>query len=86
MELKYINKDNIDIYINGIFKYRVTSEQMTRLLVLCKEIIQVEKIGDMLVVSKNGKYSGVVTPDEIINYLISHPDKLNEIVEEIKSA
>ncbi len=49
-------------------------------------MIQVEKIGDMLVVSKNGKYSGVVTPDEIINYLISHPDKLNEIVEEIKSA
>lgn len=49
-------------------------------------MIQVEKIGDMLVVSKNGKYSGVVTLDEIINYLISHPDKLNEIVEEIKSA
>lgn len=49
-------------------------------------MIQVEKIGDMFVVSKNGKYSGVVTPDEIINYLISHPDKLNEIVEEIKSA
>lgn len=41
MELKYINKDNIDIYINGIFKYRVTSEQMTRLLVLCKEIIDI---------------------------------------------
>ncbi len=41
MELKYINKDNIDIYINGIFKYRVTSEQMTRLLVLCKEILDI---------------------------------------------
>ena len=49
-------------------------------------MIQVTKVGDMLVVNENGKYSGVVNPDEIINYLLSHPDKLNEIVEEIKSA
>ena len=49
-------------------------------------MIQVTKVGDMLVVNKNGAYSGVVSPDEVINYLISHPDKLNEIVEEIKSA
>ena len=49
-------------------------------------MIQVTKVGDMLVVNENDKYSGVVTSDEIINYLISHPDELNKIVEEIKSA
>lgn len=49
-------------------------------------MIQVTKVGDMFVVNENGKYSGVVNLDEIINYLISHPDELNKIVEEIKSA
>lgn len=41
MELKYINKDNIDIYIDGIFKHRVTSKQIMKMLILCEELIDI---------------------------------------------
>ena len=49
-------------------------------------MIKIKQVGKTLIVMVNGKYYGVVNSDEVITYLVNNPDKLIEIVKEMKPA
>lgn len=48
-------------------------------------MIKIEKVGELYIIDENNKYFGVVSPDEILNYLVSHPEEMYKLVEKMKS-